>query len=194
MQELLNKELYEWSSQEIDGFIVDAYLSLEATLSGQLLTADGLVVEPSMGDWGAVDDEDGTTSCQACLAGTFFVDKTGTLIPKDGQPSTYDYEETEYGLSVLTFLDGLRYLEEDGMYGTSMTTLLNTLGYAVIPAKEDNYSSHSYEKEVAAALKRFIDLNPRLTQKLQARTTNRGWIAMLYHEYNPKEVKSYGRR
>lgn len=171
MWELLNKNLSEWSAQEIDGFIIDAYLSLEATLKGQLLTADGLVIEPSMEDWGAVDDENATI-CQACLAGTFFVGKTGTLIPKACRPDAYDCEETEYSLSVLTFLDGLRYLEEEGMYGESIATLLDTIGYAVIPAKEDNYSSHVYEKEVATALKRFIDLNPRLTWRLQQHTEN----------------------
>lgn len=168
MRQLLNLVLSDWSPQEIDSFIVDAYLSLEASLSGQLHTADGLLVEPSMGDWGEVDDEGGT--CVACLAGAFFVSKTGTLIPLGNWPDTYDCEETEHSLSVLTFLDGLRYLEEDGMYGDSISTLLNSLGYAVIPAREDNYSSHSYEGEVAAALKRFIDLNPRLTERLQEQT------------------------
>jgi hypothetical protein len=168
MQGLLNKELSEWSAQEIDGFIVDAYLSLEASLRGQLHTADGLLVQPSMGDWGDVyDDEDGTTTCMACVAGAFFVSKTGTLIPEDNHPDTYDCEETADSLSVLTLLDGLRYLEQDGCSGESIASLLSTLGYAVTPAVEGNYSSHGYEEEVAAALKRFIDINPRLTQRLQ---------------------------
>ena len=170
MQGLLNKQLSEYSAQEVDGFIVDAYLSLEASLRGQLHTADGRVVEPSMGDWGVMG-QGGT--CEACLAGALFVSKTGTLIPEDDQPKAYDCE-TGDSISVLQFMDGLRYLEEDSDDGESIATLLNTLGYVTIPAEEDNYGNHNYEEEVASKLKRFIDLNPRLTGRIeeQIRTTN----------------------
>lgn len=170
MHELLHKNLSDWSKDEIDGFIVDAYLSLGASLKGQLHTTDGLVVALDMQEWG-LDNEDGT--CLACVAGAFFVSKVGTLMLE--HPYPYGFGDTPSNTNVLTFMDGLRYLEEDTEDGESIRDFLHSMGYETQPAEEGGeYFSHLDEEKVASALKRFIDLNPRLTDRLRIATTKEG--------------------
>ena len=164
MQQLQERNLSDWSKDEIDGFIVDAYLSLKASMRGQLRTTYGTLVEPDMDKWGKVDD--GPT-CQACLAGAFFVGQVGSVITNTSRLDAFDNEVDEVDpddIIVLTFLDGLRYLEEGG----SIHELLSTMGYGVPPAVDtggDDKDSRSV-KVVAARLERFIGLNPRLKTKL----------------------------
>jgi hypothetical protein len=171
MQELQQRDLSDWSRDEIDGFIVDAYLLLEASMEGRLRTTDGLVIEPHMNKWGMVHDE---VTCQACLAGAFFVEKVGTPITNSLRLHTFDNEEEDVDpddIIVLTFLDGLRYLEEGG----SIHLLLCTMGYGLPPvsASKDDGGSED-EKVVASRLERFITLNPRLTRRLQEHTRKPG--------------------
>ena len=164
MEQLQLRDLSNWSKDEVDGFIVDAYLSLKAAMGGQLRTTNGTLVEPSMDVWGLNDDR---PTCQACLAGAFFVGQVGTVITNTWRLNVFDNEEVvdTDDIIVLTFLDGLRHLEEGG----SIHELLSTMGYGVPPAVDtggDDRDSRSV-KVVAARLERFIQLNPRLTHRVQ---------------------------
>lgn len=169
MQQLQERDLSDWSQDEIDGFIVDAYLSLRAAMGGRLRTSDGMLVEPDMDKWGMKVDRHEPT-CQACLAGVFFVGQVGTQITNTPRLNTFDNEEDDLeadDIIVLTFLDGLRYLEEGG----SIHDLLCTMGYGVPPVSDTmtDYDSSS-KKVVASRLERFIQLNPRLSGRLQQQT------------------------
>jgi hypothetical protein len=168
MYELLTKDLTQWSQDEIDGFIVDAYLSLGASMRGELYTAEDLLVNPNMREWGRIIDKDeGEGVCVACLAGAFFVKKTGSLIPDGPGPQGYGYsvfgeEGNLRNIGILTFLDGLRYLEDDD---EDIIRALTTMGY-VVPCPNIDLHDKSHSDDVLESLKSFIDVNLRLKDRL----------------------------
>jgi len=171
MNKLVRKRLGGCSADELDGYIVDAYLSLELAMRGELYTNDGAVVVPNMGQWGRYTDEE----CHACLAGAFFVGKVSeSLYCADTFVDSY-YSKLD--MTLLSFLDGLRFIHTDLFtYRESLQLILEELGYEVsysdqqeinvLKEKENGANIEDNPALVLYYLRQFIKDNPRLNERL----------------------------